>query len=89
MAIYLVLLVLFKVAGRRTLAELTTFDLVLLMVEHWLGRADTPQSLSFTCELGPPPYAITDAQGRELTDRWAEALKLKALIRQVWASCHR
>ena len=58
-------------------------------VEHWLGRADTPQSLSFTCELGPPPYAITDAQGRELTDRWAEALKLKALIRQVWASCHR
>lgn len=31
-AIYLVLLVLFKVAGRRTLAELTTFDLVLLMV---------------------------------------------------------
>ncbi|WP_338485019.1 YetF domain-containing protein [Pseudomonas trivialis] len=31
-AIYLVLMVLFKIAGRRSLAELTTFDLVLLMV---------------------------------------------------------
>lgn len=40
-AIYLVLLVLFKIAGRRTLAELTTFDLVLLMV---IGEA-TQQAL--------------------------------------------
>ena len=31
-AIYLALMVLFKIAGRRSLAELTTFDLVLLMV---------------------------------------------------------
>lgn len=36
-AIYLVLLVLFKIAGRRSLAELTTFDLVLLMV---IGEAN-------------------------------------------------
>ncbi|KRP65732.1 DUF421 domain-containing protein [Pseudomonas orientalis] len=40
-AIYLVLLVLFKIAGRRSLAELTTFDLVLLMV---IGEA-TQQAL--------------------------------------------
>ncbi|QLL10624.1 DUF421 domain-containing protein [Pseudomonas chlororaphis] len=39
--IYLVLLVLFKIAGRRSLAELTTFDLVLLMV---IGEA-TQQAL--------------------------------------------
>lgn len=39
--IYLVLMVLFKVAGRRSLAELTTFDLVLLMV---IGEA-TQQAL--------------------------------------------
>ncbi|MET3454958.1 uncharacterized membrane protein YcaP (DUF421 family) [Pseudomonas kilonensis] len=31
-AIYLVLMIVFKIAGRRSLAELTTFDLVLLMV---------------------------------------------------------
>lgn len=39
--IYLVLMILFKVAGRRSLAELTTFDLVLLMV---IGEA-TQQAL--------------------------------------------
>nr|WP_314561842.1 DUF421 domain-containing protein [uncultured Pseudomonas sp.] len=40
-AIYLALMVLFKIAGRRSLAELTTFDLVLLMV---IGEA-TQQAL--------------------------------------------
>ncbi|ARB28065.1 sugar phosphate isomerase/epimerase [Pseudomonas tolaasii] len=58
-------------------------------IEHWLSRTETPQSLSFTCELGPPPYAITGADGHELTDRWAEALKMKTLIREVWQSCQR
>ncbi len=54
---------------------------------NWLARPETPQSLSFTCELGPPPYAITGADGRELSDRWAEALKLQRLIREVWQRC--
>lgn len=40
-AIYLVLMILFKVGGRRSMAELTTFDLVLLMV---IGEA-TQQAL--------------------------------------------
>ncbi|WP_439125085.1 MAG: DUF421 domain-containing protein [Pseudomonas rhizophila] len=40
-AIYLVLMIVFKIAGRRSLAELTTFDLVLLMV---IGEA-TQQAL--------------------------------------------
>ena len=40
-AIYMVLMILFKIAGRRSLAELTTFDLVLLMV---IGEA-TQQAL--------------------------------------------
>lgn len=40
-AMYLTLLVLFKVAGRRSLAELTTFDFVLLMM---IGEA-TQQAL--------------------------------------------
>ena len=40
-AIYLALMVLFKIAGRRSLAELTTFDFVLLMI---MGEA-TQQAL--------------------------------------------
>jgi uncharacterized membrane protein YcaP (DUF421 family) len=31
-AMYAVLMVLFKIAGRRSLAEITTFDFVLLMI---------------------------------------------------------
>jgi len=40
-AMYLVLMVLFKIAGRRSLADLTTFDFVLLLI---IGEA-TQQAL--------------------------------------------
>jgi uncharacterized membrane protein YcaP (DUF421 family) len=40
-AIYLILLIIFKIAGRRTLGEITTFDFVLLLV---IGEA-TQQAL--------------------------------------------
>ncbi|NWB84330.1 MULTISPECIES: sugar phosphate isomerase/epimerase family protein [Pseudomonas] len=53
-------------------------------IEDWLSRPNTPASLSFTCELGPPPYAITGADGLEISNRWDEALMLKEQIRRVW-----
>lgn len=56
-----------------------------LGIEDWLRRDDVHGSLSFTCELGPPPYAITDRFGRDITDRWEESLMMKELIRSVWA----
>ncbi len=58
-------------------------------IQHWLKRPDAPGSLSFTCELGPPPYAITDRFGRDITDRWEESLLMKDAIRGVWADCTR
>lgn len=56
-------------------------------IEDWLGRKQVAGSLSFTCELGPPPYAITDRFGRDITDRWEESLLMKDLARQLWSDC--
>lgn len=39
----------------------------------------------FLCELGPPEYAITGADGRELSNRWDEALKIKGMVEAIWA----
>jgi hypothetical protein len=58
-------------------------------IEDWLKRTDVQGSLSFTCELGPPPYAMTDRNGQDVTDRWEESLMMKALIRDIWAGCMR
>ena len=53
----------------------------------WLGRhADDDAALVFLCELGPPDYALTDARGRELSDRWSEAALLQQWAREIWAA---
>ena len=50
----------------------------------WCERNDDQATLIFLCELGPPPYAITDALQAELSDRWQEALQIKAWIEEIW-----
>ena len=50
----------------------------------WQRRAEPGEDAIFLCELGPRDYAITDARGEELSDRWDEALVLKRLAKERW-----
>ncbi len=54
-------------------------------LRQWRQRNGTDAKLVFLCELGPPPYAITDAHGLELSDRWQEALQIKRWVEAMWA----
>lgn len=53
-------------------------------IQAWRLRSDDNATLPFLCELGPPPYAITGADGRELSDRWQEALQIKQWVEEFW-----
>lgn len=53
-------------------------------MRRWRRRNDEDATLIFLCELGPPPYAITDGRRRELSDRWEEALTIRQWVRAIW-----
>ena len=50
----------------------------------WRRRAAADASVTFTCELGPQPYAITGRDGNDTTDRWAEALAMKGMVEDLF-----
>ena len=54
-------------------------------IHMWRNRNADTATLIFLCELGPPPYAMTDAAQAELSDRWQEALQIKAWVEEFWA----
>jgi hypothetical protein len=54
-------------------------------IRKWRFREPKDATLNFLVELGPPPYAMTDAKGWELSDRWQEALTIKDWVREIWA----
>lgn len=53
-------------------------------MRSWRARSADDATLIFLCELGPPPYAITDGNRRELSDRWEEALMIREWAREIW-----
>jgi hypothetical protein len=55
-------------------------------LRSWRARAPSDATVTFLCELGPPPYAITGADGLELSDRWAEALVIRERVTALWSA---
>ena len=53
-------------------------------MQQWRNRSGENEHLIFLCELGPPPYAITGADGRELSDRFDEAVTIKSWAEEIW-----
>ena len=49
------------------------------------ARQTADATLNFLVELGPPPYAITGADQRELSDRWQEGLQIREWVQEIWA----
>jgi hypothetical protein len=54
-------------------------------MHEWRRRNPDDATLVFLCELGPPPYAITDRDQRELSDRWEESLQIRDWVREIWS----
>src|SRR6185295_6267281 len=46
---------------------------------HWLKGAKPGDRFIFRVELGPPDYSIRDLNGKEISDRWAQAVAMKSL----------
>lgn len=53
-------------------------------MRRWRQRNGSNATLVFLCELGPPGYAITDANGEELSDRWQEAGIIRRWVEDIW-----
>jgi len=54
-------------------------------ISMWRRRNDEDAMLVFLCELGPPPYAMTDANQAELSERWQEALTIRSWVEEIWS----
>jgi sugar phosphate isomerase/epimerase len=53
-------------------------------MRHWRRHAGPGDILPFSTELGPPRYAITTPDGKEISDRWTQSLLMRDLANEAW-----
>ena len=51
----------------------------------WARRQRADATLNFLVELGPPAYAITGPDQRELSNRWLEGLQIREWVEAIWS----
>ena len=52
-------------------------------IADWRARNPSGDCI-FVCELGPPEYAMTGLDGREMSNRWKEAQLIMGWVRDIW-----
>ena len=57
-------------------------------LDSWRTRNDEGDCI-FLCELGPPEYAMTGPDGREMSSRWDEALTIRRWVMEMWDEMER
>ena len=57
-------------------------------LQSWRERNVTGDCI-FLCELGPPEYAMTGPDGREMSSRWDEALTIRRWVMEMWDEMER
>ena len=57
-----------------------------LAMLNWKAGAAPGDILPFSSELGPPRYAITTPEGKEISDRWEQGLLMTRLAKEAWES---
>lgn len=55
-----------------------------LAMQSWRAGAGPGDILPFSSELGPPRYAITTPDGKEISDRWEQGLLMVQLAQEAW-----
>jgi sugar phosphate isomerase/epimerase len=57
-----------------------------IAMQSWKAGAGPGDILPFSSELGPPRYAITTPEGKEISDRWEQGLLMTQLAKEAWES---
>lgn len=57
-------------------------------ISSWVQTAGEGESFPFVCELGPASYAVVRQDGKEISNRWDQALVFKKIAEELWHAVH-